>query len=439
MPFPRTHLTKEQSLMACLRRYGSGPYHLELRFSGQKLQRSLGTKKKKEAERLLGVVEQTAALINSVSDNEASDLVHLTAFTWSGFTDVAEGTGNYTYSVTTPGAAPAPQFGDPLFGSNEGELPPIILPGSATYRQQIKWNTVNNGLWGGFSFKPDDGWEWAFDEIAIVDITVESSELDYSEKSYFNETDLRYTLGSGGAIAGVGDVGATFDATVRVDGPQADDSPQGDPGAWYGTDKVELGFLQNIELASFNITYTDPISGISKVNRNDFEGDTFLDQVNGAAVKPWYTGSAVVPSNVQPDGSATVRLIANDTPTISVRKIDFDDQADPNDPFIGEASSVAWEWKFKLHVAAHTASADSSTKELFYSSAVANWNINGSGAFINELPSDVLLWNSAMKDAFDLLDQSIANGDLSMQPGGNIEVVSGVVANDILDDFSWDT
>ena len=47
-----------------LRRYGTGPYHLELRFDGRKLQRSLGTKIKKEAKRFQGVVEQTAAYLN---------------------------------------------------------------------------------------------------------------------------------------------------------------------------------------------------------------------------------------------------------------------------------------------------------------------------------------------------------------------------------------
>ena len=45
--------------MANLRRHGSGPYHLELRFRGRKFQRSLRTKRKAEAARLRAAVEQT--------------------------------------------------------------------------------------------------------------------------------------------------------------------------------------------------------------------------------------------------------------------------------------------------------------------------------------------------------------------------------------------
>lgn len=64
MPSVRPPLTKYRITMANLRRYGSGPYHLELRFCGKKLQRSLGTKIKKEANRLQAVAEQTAAYLD---------------------------------------------------------------------------------------------------------------------------------------------------------------------------------------------------------------------------------------------------------------------------------------------------------------------------------------------------------------------------------------
>lgn len=50
--------------MANLRRRPGGPYHIEFRYAGHKFQRSLGTKQKKEADRLSGVVEQTASYID---------------------------------------------------------------------------------------------------------------------------------------------------------------------------------------------------------------------------------------------------------------------------------------------------------------------------------------------------------------------------------------
>ena len=45
--------------MANLRRYGIGPYHLEFRFDGQKIQRSLATADKSKAKRLKALVEET--------------------------------------------------------------------------------------------------------------------------------------------------------------------------------------------------------------------------------------------------------------------------------------------------------------------------------------------------------------------------------------------
>lgn len=63
--------------MANLRRLGSGPYHLELRFSGKKFQRSLRTKKKTDAVRLLGVVEQTVEYLErgvlAIRPNSSAD------------------------------------------------------------------------------------------------------------------------------------------------------------------------------------------------------------------------------------------------------------------------------------------------------------------------------------------------------------------------------
>ncbi len=49
--------------MANLRRHGSGPFHLELRFAGHKFQRSLRTKSESEANRLLSIVEQTVEYV----------------------------------------------------------------------------------------------------------------------------------------------------------------------------------------------------------------------------------------------------------------------------------------------------------------------------------------------------------------------------------------
>ena len=51
--------------MANLRRYGSGPYHLELRFAGRKFQRSLHTTEKDKATRVLAVVEQTVEYLEA--------------------------------------------------------------------------------------------------------------------------------------------------------------------------------------------------------------------------------------------------------------------------------------------------------------------------------------------------------------------------------------
>lgn len=63
--------------MANLRRHGSGPYHIEFRFQGQKFQRSLRTNSKRDAKRIASVVEQTADYVSlgvlSLPPNATSD------------------------------------------------------------------------------------------------------------------------------------------------------------------------------------------------------------------------------------------------------------------------------------------------------------------------------------------------------------------------------
>lgn len=57
-------LQQKDETMANLRRHGNGPFHLELRYADHKFQRSLRTKDKVEAKRLLSIVQQTVEYLD---------------------------------------------------------------------------------------------------------------------------------------------------------------------------------------------------------------------------------------------------------------------------------------------------------------------------------------------------------------------------------------
>lgn len=363
------------------------------------------------------------------------DTVKLTSFTWEGVTDVAEGTGPYEYVVRTPGANENPHFGDPIMGTDDY----FFTDPQGGYGIGITFDEVDDeGKWGGFSFAPEDGWMWKFDEVAIVDISVSTSTAEYSDRSTL-EAVFQDPLGNGSIlissvdnrIAGNFEPALHLTADIIADGPQADNNGNGN-GMWYGTDKIEFGFLQNTKKILQHVVY-ERIAEQPVLHQNLLVGEDWV--IDAIAALPFYylpTGFAKPEGNaVNESGtSPPIQIIMEDSPEFGFNKqLTWDSKQ-------FEAQEVFWYQNFRTHVAARTVGTPTDVKTYYYSSAMLNWTIDGSG---NLYPEPT----SAHHDKWDINEAharaaigetmnppTIADGPNAMTAGGEIKTVVGPTADD---------